>query len=150
LVVEFDRLKTTFKAKWGTFSFRCMPFGLSNVGYVIQRAMDISFKRLISQSVVVYIDYVIVFSNTRSNHLHHLRKIFKRCWKYDISLNPNKITFVVSEGNHLGNIIEKGGVKVDPECVKTITQIPYPIGKKEMQSFLEKIIFYKKIISYYE
>ena len=32
LVVEEDRLKTTFRTKWGTFSYRRMPFGLINAG----------------------------------------------------------------------------------------------------------------------
>ena len=32
LVAEEDRLKTTFRTKWGTFAYRRMPFGLINVG----------------------------------------------------------------------------------------------------------------------
>ena len=47
LVSEEDRLKTTFKTKWGTFAYRRMPFGLINAGATFQRAMDIAFHRLI-------------------------------------------------------------------------------------------------------
>ena len=32
LVAEEDRLKTTFITKWGTFSYRRMPFGMINAG----------------------------------------------------------------------------------------------------------------------
>ena len=32
LVVEEDRLKTTFRTMWGTFAYRIMPFGLINAG----------------------------------------------------------------------------------------------------------------------
>ena len=52
--------------------------------------MDIAFKELIGQSVVVYLDDVTVYSKKRSDHLHHLKQIFERCLKYDIYLNPNK------------------------------------------------------------
>ena len=62
LVVEEDRLKTIFRTKWGTFAYRRMPFGLINVGANFQRAMDIAFRGLIGQSVVVYLDDVMIFS----------------------------------------------------------------------------------------
>ena len=43
LVAEEDRLKTTFRTKWGNFSYKRMPFGLINAGATFQRAMDIDF-----------------------------------------------------------------------------------------------------------
>ena len=47
LVVEQDRLKTTFHTKCVTFSYRRMNFGLINVGATFQRVMDIAFRGLI-------------------------------------------------------------------------------------------------------
>ena len=43
LLAEEDRLKTTFRTRWGTFSYRRMPFGIINIGATFQRAMDIAF-----------------------------------------------------------------------------------------------------------
>ncbi len=54
----------------------------------------------------------------------------------------------MSKGNLLGHIV-KDGIKVDPGKVKTITQIPYLVKKKAMQSFLGKINFLRKFISDY-
>jgi hypothetical protein len=73
LVAEEDRLKTTFRTKWGTFSYHQMPFGLINARATFQRAMDIAFKGIINQSVVVYLDDVIVYSKNRVDHIHHLK-----------------------------------------------------------------------------
>ena len=53
LVAEEDRMKTTFRTKWRTFTYRRMPFGLINAGATFQRAMDIAFHGLIGRSVVV-------------------------------------------------------------------------------------------------
>ena len=53
LVVEEDRIKTRFRTRWGTFSYRRMPFGLINAGATFQRAMDIDFHGLVGRSVVV-------------------------------------------------------------------------------------------------
>lgn len=118
--------------KWGTFSFMRMPFGPINVRATFQRVMDIESRGLIGQSMVVYLDDVAVFSKRRLDHLHHLKKIFVRCRKYGISLNPKETIFVVSEGNHLGHIIINIGIIVDLELFKSITQILYPNSKKVM------------------
>ena len=90
LVHPDDRLKTTFRTKWGTYAYQKMPFGLINVGATFQRAMDIAFKVLINRSVFVYLDDIIVFSKKRANHLHDLKQIFEQCKRYWISLNPKK------------------------------------------------------------
>jgi len=91
-----DRLKTTFRTKWGTYAYQKMPFGLINVGATFQRAMDIAFRGLINNSIVIYLDDITVYSKYRNNHISHLKQIFERCEKFNISLNPKKILF------HLG------------------------------------------------
>ena len=73
LVVEEDRLKTTFRTKWGTFAYRRMPFGLINAGATFQRDMDIDFRDLIGHSVVFYLDDVTIFSKKREEHAFHLK-----------------------------------------------------------------------------
>lgn len=77
LVVEPNRLKTTFRTKWGTFAYKIMLFGLVNVGKTFQHAMDITFMELIKQSVVVYLDDMTMFSRRREDHICHLKKFFE-------------------------------------------------------------------------
>jgi hypothetical protein len=72
-----DQLKTTFRTPWGTYAYRKIPFGLINSGATFQRAMDIAFRGLINQSVVVYLDDVTVFSKNETNHLAHLQAILQ-------------------------------------------------------------------------
>ena len=120
LVAEEHRLKTTFRTKWGTFAYRRMPFGLINAGANFQRAMDIDFCGLIGHSVVVYLDDVTIFSKKREEHTFHIKQIFERCRKYDISLNPRKCVFVVIEVKLLGHVVSKKGVSIDLERIKAI------------------------------
>jgi len=108
--------------------------------------MDIAFHGIIVQSIVVYLDDVMLFSRKHEDHICHLKKNFERCWKYDISLNPKKSIFAVSEGNLLGNIVSKRRIKVHLDQVWSITQIPHPTNNKSMQSFLDKINFLQKFI----
>jgi hypothetical protein len=67
-----------------------MPFGLINEGANLQRAMDITFKGLLGECGVVYLDDVTIFSRDRKDHITHLRKVFNRCRRYGVSLNPKK------------------------------------------------------------
>ena len=79
LVAEEDRLKTTFKMRWGTFAYIRIPFGLIKTGATFQRAMDIDFCGLIGRSVVLYLDNLTIFSKKREEHTFPLKQIFERC-----------------------------------------------------------------------
>eukprot|EP00253_Pinus_taeda_P026102 PITA_26102 len=146
LVHPDDRLKTTFRTKWGTYAYQKMPFGLINAGATFQREMDIAFKGLINRTVVVYLDDITVFSKKRSNHFHDLNQNFQRCKKYGISLNLKKSFFALDQGKLLGFIVSKDGIYIDPDRIKEISEIPFPHNKKSMQSFLSQINFVKRFV----
>ena len=120
--------------------FLWMPFGLLNWGATFQRAMDFAFKELIGKTIEIYQDDLIVFSKEISDHVKHLKQVFERCCKYDISLNPTKSIFGIDKGKLLGHIISKDGVKIDPERMEAIKNIPLPINVKSLQSFNGQII----------
>jgi len=84
-----------------------MPFWLVNAGAILQRAMDVAFRGLISKCVVVYLDDAMVYSKNRTYRIAHLTQIFEMCREYGISLNPKKTIFGVGEGKILGHIISK-------------------------------------------
>ena len=107
-----------------------MLFGLMNTGATLQRAMDIAFSEEKDKYVVIYLDDITVFSKIDPDHLQHLRKVFLKCRKFGISLNPKKSHFAMEEGNLLGRIISKRGIKIDPDRVEAIQKIGLPRNKK--------------------
>ncbi|KAH9316822.1 hypothetical protein KI387_044560, partial [Taxus chinensis] len=74
MVKEVDQFKTTFATKWGTYAYRKMPFGLSNAGATFQREMDMAFKDLINNMVLIDLDDITLFSKNVVYHLFHLRQ----------------------------------------------------------------------------
>jgi hypothetical protein len=76
---EKDRELTAFTTPWGTFMYDKIPFGLMNVGATFQRAMDIAFVGERDKFIVIYLDDLIVFSNSDEDHLKHLRQTFIKC-----------------------------------------------------------------------
>eukprot|EP00253_Pinus_taeda_P027894 PITA_27894 len=146
LVHPDDQDKTTFTTPWGTFKYVKMPFGLKNAGATFQRAMDIAFSKEVHEFLVIYLDDLTPFSKSDQEHLKHLRKIFITCRKYGISLNPKKSLFGLEEGKLLGHIISKDGIRIDPDRIQAILQMPHPRNIKELQAFLGKIKFLRRFI----
>ena len=75
-----------------------MHFGLMNVGTTFQCAMGIAFAEEKDKFVVVYMDDITVYSISDREHIKHLEKVFLKCKKYGISLNPRKSNFALEEG----------------------------------------------------
>ena len=73
MVDEEDRLKIDFTTKWGTFAYKIMHFGLINEEATFQWAMADAFEGLINKCIVIYMDYLIVFSKYWSTHIANLR-----------------------------------------------------------------------------
>jgi hypothetical protein len=92
-----DREKTAFTTPWATFMYAKMPFGLMNAGATFQQAMDIAFIGEKNMFVVIYLDDITVFSQSDEEHYDHLRKVFLKCRKFGLSLNPKKSLFAMKE-----------------------------------------------------
>ena len=107
-----DQEKTSFTTPWGTFMYAKMPLGLMNVGATFLREMNIAFSEEKDRFVVIYLDDIIVFSKADQDHLQHLRRVFLKCRKFGISLNPKNSNFGMEEGNLLGHIISEKGIRI--------------------------------------
>ena len=66
---------------------------------------DIAFSEEKDKFVVIYLDDITVFSKSNDQHLQHLERVFLKCKKNGISLNPKKSHFALEEGKLLGHII---------------------------------------------
>lgn len=81
---------------------------------------------------MIYLDEIIVYSKTNEEHLLDLRRVFEKCRRFGISLNPKKIVFGLEEGKLLSHIISKEGIKIDPKSIEAILKINHPINIKEL------------------
>ena len=72
-IAEEDRNKTSFASHSGLYRFLRMPFGLKNAPTTFQRAVDIILSRVKWDTALVYLDDVIVYSRTVTEHIRTLR-----------------------------------------------------------------------------
>jgi hypothetical protein len=146
-VLPEDREKTTFTTPWGTFMYAKIPFGLMNAGATFQQAMDIAFIGERDKFVVIYLDDITVFSKSDREHCCHLRRVFLKCKRFGLSLNPKKSLFSKKEGKLLGHIVSTKGGRIDPNRFEAIQTMSLPRSRKEIQSFLGKINFLRRFVS---
>lgn len=73
-----------------------MPFSFKNTETTYQRLVNMIFHDLISKTMEVYINNVVVKIKAGVNHIDHLNQVFDVLRKYNINLNPSKFAFVVS------------------------------------------------------
>ncbi|GFU79797.1 retrovirus-related Pol polyprotein from transposon opus [Trichonephila clavipes] len=131
-----DIVKTAFVTKNGTYAFRRMPFGLSGAAPNFQKAIDIILKPMIGKFVSVYMDDVIISSPSFTQHVKHLKEVFRLLHEAGFTLNKDKCKFGCEELKYLGLIINKEGIKTDETKVQAIVEMKPPHNSKEVSKFL--------------
>nr|GEY70969.1 reverse transcriptase domain-containing protein [Tanacetum cinerariifolium] len=122
LIDPKDQEKTTFTCPYGTFAYRCMPFGLCNAPGTFQRCMMAIFNDMIKKTMEVFMDDFSVFGNSFQSCLSYLEKMLKRCEDTNLCLNWEKSHFMVKEGIVLGHKISEKGIEMD-EMPQNLIQV---------------------------
>lgn len=91
-----DSEYTTFIIDKGLYCYNVMSFGLKNAGATYQRLVNRIFAKRISSTMEVYVDNMLVNSQTANQHLHNLSLMFGMLKEYLMRLNLTKCAFGVS------------------------------------------------------
>ena len=94
-----------------------MPFGLKNAGATYQRLIHKIFAELLSASMKVYIDDMLVKSAEAQVYVAHLDQTFSNLRQTNMMLNPSKCTFAVRAGKFLGFMVSQHGIEANPETI---------------------------------
>ena len=146
---EEDESKTVFKTHHGHFQFRVMPFGLTNAPATFQCLMNAIFGKYVRKFVIIFLDDILVFSETMEEHLEHLRIVFKLLRAHQLYVKESKCTFACDHIDYLGHVISKEGVATDKEKTQAMEQWPTPTNATELRGFLGLTGYYRKFVPHY-
>lgn len=95
----------------------------------------------------VYIDDIIMKSETQAEHVQHLEEAFCLRRAYNMKLNPTKCVFSVNAGKFLRFMVTKMGIEINLVQVKVVLEIPAPSGKKELQRLIGRLVVLGRFIA---
>ena len=95
---------------------------------------------------VIYLDDLIIFSDTFEEHLRRLDVVLTRLKKCNLKLSPEKCFFIQDKVPFLGHIVSENGVETDPSKIDKIRNWPTPTNADELRSFLAFCGYYRRFI----
>jgi hypothetical protein len=141
-----DVEKTAFVTHEGQYEWENMPFGLMNAPATFQRMMNNAFAGLTWHCCLVYLDDIIIYSNTFEDHLRDLALVFQRVDEHGLRMKPSKCFIACDKVQYLGHMLTPDGLRAAPSKLKAIHEWPIPRNVKEVQSFLGLCGYYRKLI----
>jgi hypothetical protein len=138
--------RTAFTTFLGLFQYTRMPFGLCGAPITFTRVMQ-ELKRYLSSAFLIYIDDVVLASETESKHLEDIDQFLKAVIQFGMKLKMNKCCFGQGQIKYLGFLINELGIKIDPGKVEVIEKFSKPTTLTELRSFLGATSYFRKFIA---
>ena len=148
-MADVDKAKTAFVTPLGFWEFNRMPQGVTNAPSTFQRLMEKCMGDLHLKEVLVFLDDLIIFSDTLEEHERRLLRVLHRLRDYGLKLSPEKCKFFQTSVRYLGHIVSEQGVETDPEKISALKSWPVPRTLKELRSFLGFAGYYRRFIQGY-
>ncbi|VVA36048.1 PREDICTED: reverse mRNAase, partial [Prunus dulcis] len=143
---EEDIPKTAFRTRYGHYEFLVMPFGLTNAPAAFMDLMNRVFRPYLDHFVIVFIDDILVYSQTLEGHKKHLRLVLRTLRRKQLYAKFSKCQFWLDRVIFLGHVISAEGIYVDPQKVEAIVNWVQPTSVTEIRSFLGLAGYYRRFV----
>lgn len=109
-------MKTAFQVgNIGFYEFNRMPFGRCNAPVKFQRLMERAMGAINLRDCLIYLDDIIIFSDSFEKHLDRLEAVFQSLHRFNLKLKASKCEFFKSEVIYLGHVVSEVGIKTDQD-----------------------------------
>jgi hypothetical protein len=138
--------KTGFSTPFGSFCYVVCPMGFTNAAQGFHRVVTSIFDDMLTVSVEVIIDDVLVHSASAETHLIDLEKAFERAAAANMLFRRSKTKLGLSKITIWAWVISADGISADPSRVSKLKEWPTPTTVKEIRRFIGFIQYYRRII----
>ena len=141
-----DVEKTAFTTPFGLYEFLRLPMGLSNSASTFQRLMQGTMHDMLFQTLLVYLDDILVFSKTFQDHILRLERLFSRLSDIGVKLKGSKCHLCLPSVEFLGHHISADGIQTMPDKVTAIQNAALPKTQKDLRAFLGLASYYRRFV----
>jgi hypothetical protein len=146
---EVDIPKTTFRNHEDHYEFLVMSFGLCNSPSTFQSLMNHVFCPFLRHFVLVFFDDILIYGKNWIDHLAYVDRVLHLLSQHQLFLKQSKCVFGASEVEHLGHLVGKADVRVDPKKIEAIQYWPHPNTLKILCGFMGLTGYYHKFVKNY-
>ena len=147
-----DRDKTGIACKLGLFQRKRMPFGLCNATATFQRLMAhalIDVTKKYGNLVICYVDDVVIATPTLEDHIERLDEVFACMKRSGLKCKPSKCEILKDSIKYLGRMVDRHGIRPDPDAVEAVLTWKLPKTEHQLMSFLGFANYYREFIKGY-
>ena len=130
----------------GLYDCESMPFGLCNAPPTFQRLMLNCLGQLNLTYCLIYLDDVIIFSQTEEEHLERMHVVIDCLHEHGLKLKPSKCDMFKTEINYLAHHVSKKGVLPSKKNLEAIAECPLPDTYTKVKSFVGLVGHYRHFI----
>ena len=141
-----DAEKTAFTTQFGLYQFKKMPFGLANAPATFERLMELVLSGLHWEICLIYLDDIIVFSETFEEHVTRLQLVLRRLKQAGLKVTPKKCHLFQFHVEFLGHIVSAAGISTDPKKTDAIDRWPPPKSIRDVRSFIGLCSYYRRFV----
>ncbi|MBW0507110.1 hypothetical protein O181_046825 [Austropuccinia psidii MF-1] len=110
----------------GIYEYPRMPFGIKNAPAHFQRMMDTIFQdEILEGRMVVYIDDIILYSETWEDHVQLIDRVLSKCTPINLKISLKKCNFGQKELLALGHKVSGLSLAIDHNKVVAVLQKPH-------------------------
>ena len=131
-----DRHKTAILTPWGLYEWTVMPQGLCNAVASFQRYMRWVLRKYLGVFCEVYLDDILIYSNSLEEHKRHVRLILEELRQHGLIASDSKSHLFADRIEFLGHYISSKGIEPDPSKLDKIAKFPTPQSVEDVKSFL--------------
>jgi RNase H-like domain found in reverse transcriptase/Reverse transcriptase (RNA-dependent DNA polymerase) len=113
-----------------------MAFGLVNPPTTFQRSMDVLQISLLWKKAIVYLDDIIIYSNTVSDHMQDVEEVLIMLQEAGVSLNLPKCHFFQRRVAYLVHVIQPGQLGMSSKKIQAVEEWSVPRNKRDMRRFV--------------
>ena len=131
-----DVAKTAFVTRYGQYEFMVVSFRLTNAPTYFMNMMNKVFMDELDRFVVVFIDEILIYSETTKEHEKHLRIVLEKLRQNQLYARFEKCEFWLEKVAFLDHVLTAYGVVVDPSRIEAVTEWKQPQNVTDIRSFL--------------